>query len=371
MIQPLSRQFAIRACASLLALSGLWLAAPDLARSQQLEPFLPPPNSLSRTAPNSIPQVDDKPAVAFEEEMRNFVIKLSRWAKTYRTDFSVIALNGLELTEFLETSLFATRGTAEPARNYIRSLDGLMIESPFYGIDSYGVATEKSESDYILGYLNRLKADGLRYFMIDYTDKIEDVRAAMGKLSGLNALYYAAPPPDKQLSSLTRTPVKPMGENPHAIDNIRDARNYAVIVDSSPFGSKEDYVAALADSNYDILIFDAFHRGMTPLTFDDIKRLRYKKLGTPRTLLAWMNIGTAETYRYYWQANWVPGAPEFISEPNSTARWGQEHHVHYWAPAWQNVIFGTPESYLGGLMQLGFDGVVLSGLEEYRWWLDY
>lgn len=34
-------------------------------------------------------------------------------------------------------------------------------------------------------------------------------------------------------------------------------------------------------------------------------------------------------------------------------------------------MFGSENSYLGGIMKLGFDGVVLGGLNEYSWWLDY
>ena len=90
-----------------------------------------------------------------------------------------------------------------------------------------------------------------------------------------------------------------------------------------------------------------------------------------RTILAYLNIGTAETYRYYWQNNWRAGSPEFIGEGNLDARWGQEHHVYYWSQAWQNIMFGSENSYLGGIMKLGFDGVVLGGLNEYSWWLDY
>lgn len=341
------------------------------ANAQQLEPFIPAPNSLG--SPNSQSQTTgaEKPDIQFADEMRNLVIQLSRWAKSYRSDFSIIALNGLELTEYLETTLFASRGTAEPARNYLRSLDGIMVEAPFYGYDAYGDPTDSEETKYILGYLDRLKSTGLQYFALDYTDKIDAQQTARQKLRDLNALYYAAPPPDKQLSTLAKVPRTPIGANPHIIDNMREAKNYAIVLDSSPYGTKEAFINAMIDTNYDVLIIDPFHRGTIPLTYDDMKRLRYKKVGTPRTILAYLNVGTAETYRYYWQNSWRAGSPEFIGEGNLKARWGQEHHVYYWSQAWQNILFGSENSYLGGIMKLGFDGVVLGGLNEYSWWLDY
>ncbi|WP_417815637.1 hypothetical protein [Thalassospira alkalitolerans] len=353
-----------------IVLGGLLapLSNVSTVNAQQLEPFVPAPNSLSKLNNQT---ESGKPNVEFADEMRDFVIQLSRWAKSYRSDFSIIALNGLELTEYLETTLFAARGTAEPARDYLRALDGIMIEAPFYGYEKYGEPTDGEESKYILGFMERLKAIGLRYFALDYTDKSDAQQAARQKIRNFDALYYAAPPPDKQLSTLAKTPRTPIGANPHVIDNIRDAKNYAIVLDSSPYGTKESFINALLDTNYDVLVIDPFHRGTIPLTYDDMKRLRYKKIGTPRTILAYLNIGTAETFRYYWKNGWRPGSPAFVGEGNLLARWGQEHHVFYWSKEWQDILFGNENSYLGGIMKLGFDGVVLGGLDEYSWWLDY
>lgn len=351
-------------------LGGALLASTSLgAVAQQLEPFTPAPNGLTE----GLPGLTDtgKPVKDFVEEMRDYVIAISRWAKSYRSDFSIIAMNGLELTEFLEKTLFATRGVAEPARNYLRALDGILVEAPFYGFENYGEATNAEETKYILGYLERLKLEGLQYLAVDYTENRSDMDKARAQLRGLDALYYAAPPPGMQLSSLAKVPSTPFGANPHVIDNIREAKNFALVLDSSPYGTKDAYVDALVATNYDTLIIDPFHRGTIPLTYDDMKRLRYKKTGTPRNLISYLNIATAETYRYYWQSGWRAGSPDFISEGNLMARWGEENHVHYWSREWQSIIFGSENSYLGNIMKLGFDGVLMAGIDEYSWWLDY
>ena len=101
-----------------------------------------------------------------------------------------------------------------------------------------------------------------------------------------------------------------------------------------------------------------------------MRKLRYKKIGTPRLLLAYIDVGTAQTYRYYWRSDWRAGSPDFISSASNTGRWGQENHVHYWEPQWQNIIFGNANSYVAGLMQMGFDGIVMDGIDDYRWWVD-
>lgn len=355
---------------SMLGLGSALIASSPLALyAQQLEPFTIAPNSLSSGRGSGIDT--GKPKVEFTDEMRDYVIAISRWAKSYRSDFSIVAMNGLELTEYLETTLFAARGTAEPARDYLRALDGILTEAPFFGYDNYGEPTEDEESKYILGYLERLKYEGLKYLVVDYTDKLGDMQTARQRLSGLDALYYAAPPPGMQLSSLAKVPSTPINSNPHVVDNLRQAKNFAMVLDSSPYGTKDAYINALAQTNYDTLIIDPFHRGTIPLTYDDMKRLRYKKTGTPRTIMAYINVATAETYRYYWQSNWRAGSPDFVGEGNLLARWGQEHHVYYWKREWQSLIYGNENSYLGGIMKLGFDGALLGGLDEYAWWLDY
>lgn len=368
MPHTMSRRHFLRT--GLAGIGGALMASTPLAAyGQGLEPFIPAPNSLSNGPSSGINT--GKPEMDFIEEMRSYVIEISRWAKSYRSDFSMIAMNGLELTEFLEKTLFTMRGIAEPARDYLRALDGLLVEAPFYGFEEYGVPTNAEETEYILGYLERLKLEGLQYFAVDYTENRADINKARAEISKYDALYYAAPPPGMQLSSLTKVPGTPFGSNPHVIDNIRQSKNFAIVLDSSRYGTKDAYVDALAATNYDTLIIDPFHRGTIPLTYDDMKRLRYKKTGTPRTLISYLNIATGETYRYYWQRNWRAGNPDFVSEDNSLARWGQENHVHYWAREWQSIIFGSENSYLGNIMKLGFDGVLLAGLNEYSWWLDY
>ena len=347
------------------------ISLPQTAMGQNLEPFIPPANSLSNGPKLDQDSEDDgKPKRDFADEMRKMVISLSRWAKNQRSDFSVIAMNGLDLTTFIEPGLFVTKSDAKPARNFIRALDGMLIEAPNYGRDGYNKETGEGEVKYDQQYLERLSDTGMRFFMLDYTDKLENIRKSRAKTSKMDPLYYAAPPPDMQLAALAKVPSTPFNENPFVIDTLQKARNYAMVVDSAPYGNKDAYVDALANTNYDILVLDAFHRGTTPLSFDDMRKLRYKKIGTPRLLLAYIDVGTAQTYRYYWRSDWRAGSPDFISSASNTGRWGQENHVYYWEPQWQNIIFGNANSYVAGLMQMGFDGIVMDGIDDYRWWVD-
>jgi len=49
--------------------------------------------------------------------------------------------------------------------------------------------------------------------------------------------------------------------------------------------------------------------------------------------------------------------------------WPGNYTVAYWDPGWQAIIAEGDGCYLAGLISLGFDGVVLAGVGDYRWFI--
>lgn len=96
--------------------------------------------------------------------------------------------------------------------------------------------------------------------------------------------------------------------------------------------------------------------------------------GGPKRVLAYMSIGEAEDYRWYWQATWdanadgTPdaGAPSWLGPSNPD--WPGNYKVRYWDPAWQAVIFGSAASYLDKVLAAGFDGIYLDIVDAYEYW---
>ena len=79
-------------------------------------------------------------------------------------------------------------------------------------------------------------------------------------------------------------------------------------------------VAALARTGYDMLVLEP-GQNFTEWPQDSpamVRRLRRKPDGSRRLLLAYVDIGEAEDYRDYWQADWVApargrgGFPDFL-----------------------------------------------------------
>ncbi|TET81889.1 MAG: hypothetical protein E3J37_08345 [Anaerolineales bacterium] len=56
-------------------------------------------------------------------------------------------------------------------------------------------------------------------------------------------------------------------------------------------------------------------------------------------------------------------SPAWFDEIDSD--WSGDYWVHYWDPEWQAIIYGSPESYLDWIMNLGFDRVYLDRVDAY------
>ncbi|MEI6725938.1 MAG: MJ1477/TM1410 family putative glycoside hydrolase, partial [Actinomycetes bacterium] len=129
------------------------------------------------------------------------------------------------------------------------------------------------------------------------------------------------------------------------------------------------------DSRFDAVITDYAENGheATRFTPGQIAALQHSPGGAKR-VLAYMSIGEAETYRWYWQKAWdangdgVPdaGAPSWLGRSNPD--WIDNYKVRFWEPGWQKLIYGTPQSYLDKIIADGYDGVYLDIIDAYEYW---
>ena len=77
-------------------------------------------------------------------------------------------------------------------------------------------------------------------------------------------------------------------------------------------------------------------------------------------VLAYVDVGQAETWRWYWQSGWGVGNPEWIvaADPDG---WTGCYQVAYWHPEWHDiVIYATNgRSHLEEVLKAGFDGIYM------------
>lgn len=131
----------------------------------------------------------------------------------------------------------------------------------------------------------------------------------------------------------------------------------------------------MGNSAFDLVIMDYSSDGSEALRYTpaEIAALRNSP-GGPKIVLAYMSIGEAEDYRWYWQNSWdanhngIPdaGAPAWLSVSNPD--WPGNYEVRYWDPNWQAIIYGSPTSYLDKIMDTGFDGVYLDIVDAFEYW---
>ena len=101
----------------------------------------------------------------------------------------------------------------------------------------------------------------------------------------------------------------------------------------------------------------------TAFSAEEIEDLR-AAMGAPAWVIAFVSIGEAEEYRYYWQDDWSPGSPDWIVQENPD--WEGNFKVEFWDDEWQANIFGNTTSYLDRVIAVGFDGVYLDIIDAYE-----
>ena len=127
-------------------------------------------------------------------------------------------------------------------------------------------------------------------------------------------------------------------------------------------------VASLADARFDAMVIDYVHvaKGNRPFRPFDIKRLAERPDGGRRIVLAYMSIGEAETYRFYWQREWLASPPAWLGGENP--RWRRNYIVRFWQDDWKQIVLGGPGSYLDRIIKAGFDGIYLDRVDVYADW---
>ena len=250
--------------------------------AQGFDPFETPP--VANTTPPGQGRSEQEETLfdirtPYEEEMRGLIEDISDWSKRLRPDFKIIAMNGLELIRRLEDTNSNTRDSAVTAGAYLKAIDGVLVEGLFYGRQEFGQKTAPDQQEDATTYIDDLKAFGVPVMTLDYTDNRAITQKIYQQARELADLVFVSDAAHFALNNLPQYPMRPDRENHLPVFTLQEARNYAIVLNSQPFGSKDNYIAALANTNYDLLIIDAFHAGRRSLTFEDMHRLRYKTAG--------------------------------------------------------------------------------------------
>lgn len=146
------------------------------------------------------------------------------------------------------------------------------------------------------------------------------------------------------------------GSNP-----LRNTRFWALQIGDEQPETIQRYV----ESHYDLLVLDdsGTRRGLE--TYDarrDIERLRksFNSFGGAKLVVAFISVAEADNSRSYWRPDWTPGNPDWLIERAGDESAGR-YAVSYWDDSWRSIV----RDELDRIIDDGFDGACLAGLEAY------
>ncbi len=300
----------------------------------------------------------------YRGHMREIIEELSIYAQTRDPNFMVLTRPGFDLLTWSQReydlaevkrdpdariSTDAITPVGLPMRRYIQKLDGIVLNGQFCA------PLRVPQAD-----LLAMMRAGIGAMSIEHCRDANMASAGLNAAINIGVVSHIDLDVERMFDHIPT--VRPLPENAANVQNLDDAKNMLVSLRSRAFGSKQEWIGALRDTNYDVLIVDTFYNGNEALTRDDIHQLKFKQMGARRLVLSMMNVGYAEDERFYWQRDWQIGAPTWIKAHGPEGP-GQ-YVIEFWNPAWKAIV----GRYFAGIMDLGFDGIVLDGVEAYRRW---
>ncbi len=128
----------------------------------------------------------------------------------------------------------------------------------------------------------------------------------------------------------------------------------------------------LVDSHFDLYVLEVVttERGMEDFDIaglvHDIKQHNIEIRGVEPLVLAYVDVGQAEDWRWYWRSGWEIGDPEWIvgGDPND---WEGNFPVAYWYEDWEDIaIYGYRDlSLVQATLDAGFDGIYMDWVEAF------
>ena len=300
---------------------------------------------------------NDYPDLDFKQEMRDFVIEISDYSRLSDPDFIIIPQNGIELVTI--------RGEENGplSESYLDAVDGHGQEDLFYGYNDDDHATPADENTYLRTFLDISKNTGNTILVTDYCYTQSKMSDSYTKNNSSGYVSFAAS--HRELDNIPTFPNPIYGENNSVITSLPQVKNFLYLINPENFSSKTDFINAITSTNYDLLIMDLFFDESTEFTAGEITQLKDKTNGGKRLVIAYMSVGEAEDYRYYWQSGWKSGNPFWLDDENRS--WEGNYKVRYWEPDWKKIIFGNDDSYTRKVLNAGFDGVYLDIIDAFEY----
>lgn len=132
-------------------------------------------------------------------------------------------------------------------------------------------------------------------------------------------------------------------------------QSFAYVIDGAQI---ED----IANSGFDACIIDYSFDGTEAgkYTKEQINQLKNRQI----IPIAYLSIGEAENYRFYWNNTWYNDPPAWLGQENPN--WEGNYSVKFWDEAWQTIIY----EYIDKILEQGFKAIMLDKVDIYYDWFE-
>ncbi|MBK7212515.1 MAG: endo alpha-1,4 polygalactosaminidase [Bacteroidales bacterium] len=125
-------------------------------------------------------------------------------------------------------------------------------------------------------------------------------------------------------------------------------------------------IDSICNSHYDLIVMDQERSIIGDEDYDnssDVSKIKASKnsSGKGKLVLSYIDVGQAESYRYYWKAEWDLAHPSWMMEKDPDG-WNDNYGVKFWAPEWKAIM----KSYIDRIIEDGFDGIYMDWLMIYE-----
>ena len=337
-------------------LYGFSVANPETIEEQLLDMPLPP-----------------RAIVNYRKEMRDIIASLVSYAKKHNPDFIFLTHEG---TDILYKSLWEYHldGYNEARTHRINANDPSFLLTLEQRAEEIATLMKNDKTPFAPGIdgivLNnviceqrdipeKIKDSNKKIISIDKCENGEFYDRGIKYALENNMLFYGFINSDTSFKKIRNQPL--INENARNIFTLSDASNISFFLDDSLYNNKQDFIEDVASSNFDIVIINPTFQNKSPFSADEVNRLRLKKNGTKRLLIAAQNLSEAKNSDYFWRNNWQIENPSFIRRESFVCKDG--YIMEYWQKPWREII----SEYFKSIIRTGYDGVFFTGLENHTY----
>ncbi len=116
----------------------------------------------------------------------------------------------------------------------------------------------------------------------------------------------------------------------------------------------------IANSPFEVVVIDYSRDGSEMGEYSREEIMLIRESG--KLPLAYLCIGQAEDYRFYWKDEWYENPPSWLGKEDPEHP--GNYYVKYWDPEWKQMIF----EYIDRIMSQGFMGVYLDRIDAFEYW---